>query len=95
MKIQAIKTKLNQNKRMLTTTLATTMLAFAPLSVANAQKMERTDFSKDKIELTQGNKKDKVPARKAYALLIGSAVGMVATALFCAWEPKNKNGTKS
>ena len=98
MKVQAITAKINQNRRIIKASALAAILALAPLNIAKASELNNGQYSKDKIELTQNNKIEKnnqMPTWKSYLLLFGSAVGMVGTALFCAWEPKNKKGSKS
>ena len=95
MKIQKILPKIKTNNFVKTATVVTA-LTLTPLTIANAQKVDSQKIQKDTIELAQDNTKEKpMPLWKGLTILFGSAIGLVGTALFCAWEPDNKNKPKS
>lgn len=91
MKIQKILPKIKTNSIVKTAILATA-ITLAPLTIASAQNTNVKEFQKDTVELAQDNTKEKpMPLWKGLTMLFGSAIGMVGVALFCAWEPKDKN----
>ena len=95
MNIQKILPKIKSNN-FVKTAIVATALTLAPLTIANAQKVNSQEIQKDTIELAQDNTKERpMPLWKGLAMLFGSAIGMVGRALFCAWEPDNKNKPKS
>lgn len=95
MKIQKLLPKIKTNN-LVKTTIVATALSLVPLTIANAQKVNSQEIQKDTVELTQNKTKERpMPLWKGLAMLFGSAIGMVGAALFCAWEPDNKNKPKS
>ena len=95
MNIQKILPKIKTNN-FVKTAIVATALTLAPLTIANAQKVNSQEIQKDTVELTQNKTKERpMPLWKGLAMLFGSAIGMVGAALFCAWEPDNKNKPKS
>ena len=95
MKIQKILPTI-RNNNFVRAAIVATALTIAPLTIANAQKVNSQEIKKDTIELAQDNTKERpMPLWKGLVILFGSAIGMVGTALFCAWEPNDKNKPKS
>ena len=85
-----------KNNNFVKSTIIATALTLAPLSVASAQNTNVKAIQNDKVELVQDVAKERpVPLWKGLTILFGTAIGMVGTALFCAWEPENKNKPKS
>ena len=91
-----------KNNSFIKSAIIATALTCSSLGAASAQNINTKNYKEDTIELV--NKFDKsetklqernMPLGKGLALLFGSAIGLVGTAIFCAWEPKDKNRFKS